>query len=319
MTHPVPRLLTAALASILLVSAASAAFAQTAAATAPAAAPPPEPVRPIRASKIILVGDSTTQGGSGWGGRFCSDHVVSFVACINLARGGRSTSNYRAEGSWDIALAEMASTIPSGTRAYVDTYVLIQFGHNDQPGKPGRSTDLATEFPQNLRRYVAEARERGAIPVLVTPLTRRQFVDGKLDNDLEPWAAAVRAVAAETHTPLLDLNADSSAAVQAMGPSLAAGFAQSPPSPIVAAALLTGTTIAANMGMPVPAAPAAAGPSPSSAPAPAQNNAAVEPMGDAKLSFDYTHLGPTGATFFATMVTRELAIAVPALRRSLIN
>jgi len=319
MTHPVPRLLTAALASILLASAASAAFAQTAATTAPAAAPTPEPVRPIRASKIILVGDSTTQGGSGWGGRFCSDHVVSFVACINLARGGRSTSNYRAEGSWDIALAEMASTIPSGTRAYVDTYVLIQFGHNDQPGKPGRSTDLATEFPQNLRRYVAEARERGAIPVLVTPLTRRQFVDGKLDNDLEPWAAAVRAVAAETHTPLLDLNADSSAAVQAMGPSLAAGFAQSPPSPIVAAALLTGTTIAANTGMPVPAAPAAAGPSPSSAPAPAQNNAAVEPMGDAKLSFDYTHLGPTGATFFATMVTRELAIAVPALRRSLIN
>jgi hypothetical protein len=42
-------------------------------------------------------------------------------------------------------------------------------------------------------------------------------------------------------------------------------------------------------------------------------------MGDAKLSFDYTHLGPTGASFFSAMVTRELAIAVPALRRSLIN
>ncbi|NBW08482.1 MAG: rhamnogalacturonan acetylesterase [Caulobacteraceae bacterium] len=312
MNHPARRLLTAALAGALLASTAPAAFAQTAA--APAATPAPEPARPIRASKIILVGDSTTQGGSGWGGRFCSDHVVSFVACINLARGGRSTSNYRAEGSWDIALAEMGSTTPSESRAYVDTWVLIQFGHNDQPGKPGRSTDLATEFPQNLRRYIAETRERGAIPVLVTPLTRRQFVDGKLDNDLEPWAAAVRAVAAETHTPLLDLNADSSAAVQAMGPSLAAGFAQSPPSPVVAAALLTGTTVPANTGAPVPPAT-----TPAAAPAPAQNNAAVEPMGDAKLSFDYTHLGPTGAAFFAAMVTRELAIAVPALRRSLIN
>ncbi|QTC91151.1 rhamnogalacturonan acetylesterase [Brevundimonas goettingensis] len=307
MSHYVTRLLTVALAGALLASAAPAAFAQSAT-TAPAAAAPPEPVRPIRASKIILIGDSTTQSNSGWGGRFCSDHVVSFVACLNLARGGRSTSNYRAEGSWDIALAEMS------TGAYVDTYVLIQFGHNDQPGKPGRSTDLATEFPQNLRRYVAEVRAKGAIPVLVTPLTRRQFVDGKLDNDLEPWAASIRAVAAETNTPLLDLNADSAAAVEAMGPSLAAGFAQSPPSPIVAAALLTGTTVPANTGAPVPAAPAAG-----AAPAPTQNNAAVEPMGDAKLSFDYTHLGPTGAAFFSAMVTRELALAVPALRRNLIN
>jgi lysophospholipase L1-like esterase len=252
-------------------------------------------VRPIRASKIILVGDSTTQVGSGWGGRFCSDHVVSFVACLNLARGGRSTSNYRAEGSWDIALAEMS------TSAYVETYVLIQFGHNDQPGKPGRSTDLATEFPQNLRRYVAETRAKGAIPVLVTPLTRRQFVDGKLQNDLDPWAAAIRAVAAETGAPLLDLNADSAAAVQAMGPSLAAGFAQSPPSP-------AGRRRPADRhhrsgrrpARPVPPARRKRlPPAPAPAPAPAQSNAAVEPMGDAKLSFDYTHLGPAGASFFS--------------------
>jgi lysophospholipase L1-like esterase len=307
--------LSTALVGALLASTASAAFAQTTPASAPPATTTPEPVRLIRASKIILVGDSTTQGGSGWGGRFCSDHVVSFVACLNLARGGRSTSNYRAEGSWDIALAEMS------TSAYVQTWVLIQFGHNDQPGKPGRSTDLATEFPQNLRRYVAEVRAKGAIPVLVTPLTRRQFVDGKLQNDLEPWAQSIRDVAAETGTPLLDLNADSAAAVQAMGPSLAAGFAQMAPSPMVSAALLTGTTIPAATGLPVPTAPAAptAGPAAGPAPAPVQSNAAVEPMGDAKLSFDYTHLGPTGASFFSAMVTRELALAVPALRRNLIN
>jgi lysophospholipase L1-like esterase len=311
--------LSAALAGALLATTAPVAFAQTTGQTTgqtagPAAAPAPEPARPIRASKIILVGDSTTQSGSGWGGRFCADHVVSFVSCLNLARGGRSTSNYRAEGSWDIALAEMSSAAPDGTAAYVQTWVLIQFGHNDQPGKPGRSTDLATEFPQNLRRYVAETRARGAIPVLVTPLTRRQFVDGRLQNDLEPWAEAIRAVAAETGAPLLDLNADSAAAVQAMGPSLAAGFAQSPPSPTVAAALLTGTTIAASTGLPAPPAPTSA-----PSPVPAQNNAAVEPMGDAKLSFDYTHLGPAGASFFSAMVTRELALAVPALRRNLIN
>jgi lysophospholipase L1-like esterase len=107
--------------------------------------------------------------------------------------------------------------------------VLIQFGHNDQPGKPGRSTDLATEFPVNLARYVAETRALGAMPVLVTPLTRRRFRDGVLTNDLRPWAEAARAVAAAQHVPLLDLNASSAAAVQAMGEAQADTLAEAPP------------------------------------------------------------------------------------------
>ena len=274
-------------------------------------APPPaqtaEAPRPVAASKIILVGDSTTAVIGGWGPSFCADHVTSFVACVNLARGGRSSGSYLAEGSWDLALAEMS------TPGFVATYVLIQFGHNDQPGKPGRSTDLATEFPANLRRYVAETRARGAIPVLVTPLTRRQFVEGQLQNDLEPWAAAARTVAAETNTPLVDLNASSVAAVQAMGPTLAARFAQAAPSPQVAAAMLTGTTIAAN---PVPPVPAAGTPMPPLTQV--QVNAAVEPLGQARVSFDYTHLGRSGADFFAALVTRDLMIAVPELRRGLV-
>jgi len=98
------------------------------------------------------------------------------------------------------------------------TYVLIQFGHNDQPGKPGRSTDFATEFPANMTRYVSEARALGGTPVLVTPLTRRSFKAGYVHNDLAPWAGTVRSIAGTTHTPLVDLNALSLAAVQAMGP-----------------------------------------------------------------------------------------------------
>jgi len=257
------------------------------------------PVVPIKASKIILVGDSTTQVLSGWGGSFCATHVTSFAACVNLARGGRSTYSYRAEGSWDLALAEMK------TPGFVKTYVLIQFGHNDQPGKPGRSTDLATEFPVNLKRYVAETRAAGADPILLTPLTRRQFKDGKLDRDLEPWAAAIRKVAAEMRVPLVDLNKRSADAVEALGPSMANRFAQVAPTREVSAAALTGTTIAN------PAAAAAA-------PSAPQNNAAVEPLGDAKLAFDYTHLGPVGADFFAKMVADELAVAVPKMRPLLV-
>ena len=256
-----------------------------------------EPAAQIRAIKIVRIGDSTTQAGSGWGGSFCASHVTSFAACVNLARGGRSTSSYLAEGSWQIALNEMA------TPGFATTYVLIQFGHNDQPGKPGRSTDLVTEFPVNIARYVKETRARGATPILITPLTRRQFKSGKLNNDLEPWADAIRKVAVETNTPLLDLNRDSAAAVQALGPVLSARFAQLPPSPEVAAALQTGTTIS------TPAAPA---PTPPTVPVPSDS------LGDPKLAFDYTHLGREGADFFSAMVTRELIGAVPALRRYLI-
>ena len=275
-----------------------------------AVTPPPTPIQPISASKIILVGDSTTAVIGGWGPSFCADHVTSFAACVNLARGGRSSSSYRVEGSWDLALGEMS------TPGYVRTYVLIQFGHNDQPGKPGRSTDLATEFPDNLRRYVAEARQRGAVPILLTPLTRRQFVDGELQNDLIPWADAVIAVGRETNTPVVDLNRASAAAVQALGPTLSARFAQVPPSTEVAAALLTGTTIAAATGVPQPA--AASTPPVGAATPQAQANAAVEPLGQARLAFDYTHLGRDGADFFSALVTRDLIEAVPGMRRLLV-
>ena len=259
------------------------------------------PVQPIKAIKIVLVGDSTVQPGSGWGGAFCASHVTSFAACVNLGRGGRSSSSYIAEGSWQLALNELS------TPGFAATYVLIQFGHNDQPGKPGRSTDLVTEFPVNIARYVKEARAAGATPVLVTPLTRRQFKSGKLDNDLIPWADAIRKVATETSTPLLDLNTDSAAAVQAMGPVLAARYAQLPPSVEVATALQTGTTIAASTGAAAP--PGAAQ---------TAGGTTFDPMADAKLAFDYTHLGREGAEFFATMITRELAAAVPSLRKYLI-
>jgi lysophospholipase L1-like esterase len=253
---------------------------------------------PIHASKIILVGDSTMQVHSGWGGSFCAHHVTSFAACVNLARGGRSTKSYRAEGSWDLALAEMKAP------GFVVTWVLIQLGHNDQPGKAERSTDLATEFPANLRRYIEEARATGAQPVLITPLTRRMFRDGQLQNDLAPWAAATIKIATDMKVPLVDLNSRSAEAVQAMGPVAANEFAQVAPSPEVAAAAKTGTTTAATSAMPPQAAP--------------QSPTTVPALGKINKSFDYTHLGDKGADYFAKMVTDELAIQVPAMRPLLV-
>ena len=69
---------------------------------------------------------------------------------------------------------------------------------------------------------------------------------GKLNNSLEPWAAAISRVAAEMKVPLIDLNARSSAAVQAMGLTAANEFASRPPSPEVAAAAAKGNSISGS-------------------------------------------------------------------------
>lgn len=172
---------------------------------------------------LLLVGDSTLAPQTGYGDALCA-RLAPAAACLNLGRGGRSTRSYRAEGLWDRVLARLAVAPPGQA-----LHVLIQFGHNDQPGKPGRSTDLASEFGPNLARYVAEVRAAGGQPLLLTPLTRRSFREGRLHNDLEPWAEAVRAVARDLAVPLLDLNAGSAVAVQALGPALADTLAQALP------------------------------------------------------------------------------------------
>lgn len=161
--------------------------------------------------RVILVGDSTMASTTGYGDALCARFTPE-TACHNLARGGRSSGSFRAEKRWD----EVMELLRKG-EGFRKTWVLIQFGHNDQPGKPGRSTDYVSEFPANMQRYVEEARSLGGEPVLVTPLARRSFKDGYVHNDLAPWAATVRAIARRTKTPLVDLNALSLAAVQAMG------------------------------------------------------------------------------------------------------
>jgi lysophospholipase L1-like esterase len=230
---------------------------------------------PIR---VILVGDSTMATKSGYGDAFCARFTPD-VSCINLARGGRSTSSFRGEGRWD----EVQRLLKDGA-GFQATYVLVQFGHNDQPGKPGRSTDFVTEFPVNMARYAQETKALGGVPVLVTPLTRRTFHGAYLHNDLAPWAEATRKAAAREGAVLLDLNADSYAAVQAMGQEQADTLAVAPPP---AAGAATTTPLDPNK---------------------------LEPQGPAKSAFDRTHVGAKGADFFAAMVEGEMVRALPATR-----
>ena len=233
----------------------------------------------VTEARVVLVGDSTMASLSGYGDALCARFAPDDITCLNMARGGRSSLSYRAEGLWDAVQTLIAK--PPFTRSYV----LIQFGHNDQPGKPGRSTTIE-EFEANMTRYVREAREVGAVPVLVTPLSRRQFQEGKVVRNLEQWAEVTRRVAKASDTLLLDLNRDSVAALDSMGSTEANTLARGEPPAEVIAASARGTTI----------------------PAPKTD-------GPVRDEFDYTHLGPKGAEFFASMVAREIRDTVPWLQR----
>lgn len=170
------------------------AFALLLPATLAQAAQPAAAPAPIR---IVLVGDSTVNSGGGWGPGFCA-LLAPQQTCLNLARNGRSSRSYYDQGLWKNALEQHAN------------YILIQFGHNDMPGKgPARETDPQTTYTANMRRYVEQARAAWARPVIVTSLSRRSYKDGKLVEDLAAYADAARRVARREHVPLIDLNAES--------------------------------------------------------------------------------------------------------------
>lgn len=155
---------------------------------------------------IVLAGDSTVTDSAGWGKAF-ADRLVPEVRCTNTAKGGESTKSFLDGGRWKKAI-ELRPT-----------HVLIQFGHNDMPGKgPKRETDPKTTYRANLIRFVDDARAAGAQPILVTSIPRRNFKDGKLVGELAPYVEAMRAVAVEKKVPLADLYAKSVEAIERLGP-----------------------------------------------------------------------------------------------------
>lgn len=166
--------------------------------------------------KIAIIGDSTVceypedNATRGWG-HYIGASFQDNVKIVNLAAGGRSTKSFIKEGRWGKTLAEKPQ------------FILIQFGHNDSHAreKP-EATDAATDYREYLRQYVNEARGIGAVPVFVTPMLRRNYkTDGSLDDILEPYAEAMKAVATELKVPVVDLHAMSRELYLKLGPEKA--------------------------------------------------------------------------------------------------
>jgi lysophospholipase L1-like esterase len=151
---------------------------------------------------IWLCGDSTMSikemkafPETGWGMPFVC-FWDSTVTVENMAKNGRSTSSFRNEGLWQKVL----------DKAGEGDYVFIQFAHNDEvPTKKTYTTE--TEFKNNLKLYVSEARNKKTIPVLLTPMARRKFDEkGKTEGTHDVYAQIVRDVAKQERVILLDMD-----------------------------------------------------------------------------------------------------------------
>ncbi len=134
-----------------------------------------EPAPTDHQLRVVLVGDSTVAEKSGWGTAFMK-LLAPDVECTNAARGGQSSKSFLDGGNWAKALALKPD------------WVLIQFGHNDQPGKgPNRETDPETTYRANLLRYVDDSPRRRRQAVLVTSMVRRVF---QPDNNTSAWTSS---------------------------------------------------------------------------------------------------------------------------------
>lgn len=136
----------------------------------------------------------------------------------NYGHNGATTVSFRDGGDWAAVLA--AAKASTKTRS---PYITIQFGHNDQ--KPEKNISMA-QLTTNLVKYVEEARAVQAIPILVTSLSRRRFSNstGKVNENLADVTAAAKEAAKKTGAKLIDLNAASTAFLNAIGPEKAVTY-----------------------------------------------------------------------------------------------
>jgi lysophospholipase L1-like esterase len=162
---------------------------------------------------VWLIGDSTMSikdtrayPETGWGMPFVYFFDTT-VKIDNRAKNGRSTKSFRAEKLWQPVLDNMQE----------GDYVLIQFGHNDENKQKEELYTLPEEFRQNLMQYVHEVKVKKAIPVLISPVSRRRFRDGQQVETHAGYAPMVKEVANETDAFYIDLETKSRELYQQFG------------------------------------------------------------------------------------------------------
>lgn len=174
-------------------------------------------IEPADVPTLYLAGDSTVtdqraEPAASWG-QMLPRFLDAGIAVANHAESGETLKSFLTSLRLDKALSRMRS----------GDFLLIQFGHNDQKAQwPQTYADPALSFRAWLRAYIAEARRRGATPILVTSPERRNFdAAGRIVPSHGAYPDAVRAVAREDGVALIDLTPMTIAFYEALGPTRA--------------------------------------------------------------------------------------------------
>jgi lysophospholipase L1-like esterase len=199
----------------------------------------PEPTDTVT---VFMIGDSTMANKPlakenqerGWG-QMLPIYLQGKIKVDNHAVNGRSSKSFMDEGRWDKVMEKLRP----------GDFVIIQFGHNDEKEKsPDRYTVPGGSFDDNLRRYVNDTKSKGATPILMNSIARRNFppnagldIASESDDKQNDWKGkypnegvilvdthgayldSPRNVAAETGVTFIDMNKLTHKLVQELGPS----------------------------------------------------------------------------------------------------
>jgi lysophospholipase L1-like esterase len=170
-------------------------------------------MQPPKKITVYLIGDSTIANKSisaypetGWGMPF-SIFFDSSVVVDNHAKNGRSTKSFLAENLWQPIYDDLKE----------GDYVFIQFGHNDESKDKGARYASPELYKRNLVKFISGTRSKKAIPVLLTPVTRRKFIDGKIQETHAEYSPLVREVAKQQNVAFIDLDEKSMELLQSFG------------------------------------------------------------------------------------------------------
>lgn len=137
-------------------------------------------------------------------------YVKREVIICNHAVAGRSTKSFIDESRLQVIAEEIGA----------GDFLFIQFGHNDEKehDKNRYTTPFGT-YKENLKKFIQVARNAGAVPVLITPVERRCFVDAwKLGAGAHgDYVTGMKQTAEEEQVALIDLYTKSRAKMEEAG------------------------------------------------------------------------------------------------------
>jgi lysophospholipase L1-like esterase len=167
-------------------------------------------IAPVAVTTVYLLGDSTVCDQPGepyasWG-QMLPVFFEGSIAVANHAQSGESLRSSLGARRLDKVL----STIKPGD------WLMLQYGHNDMKAV------TADVYKKDLKHFADEAKKKGANVILITPMHRRTFKDGKVTNSHKDFPDAVRSLAKEESLPLIDLHAMSATLYESFGPEKSA-------------------------------------------------------------------------------------------------